>query len=40
MRNMDEDTLVIIFSNSGQYLYGDGMRKIGYFKTLPEADER
>ena len=33
MRNMDEDTLVIIFSNSGQYLYGDGMRKIGYFKS-------
>lgn len=33
MKNMDENTLVIIFSNSGQYLYGDGMRKIGYFKT-------
>lgn len=33
MKNMDKDTLVIIFSNSGQYLYGDGMRKIGYFKT-------
>ena len=33
MRNMDEDTLVILFSNSGQYLYGDGMRKIGYFKS-------
>nr|WP_294494248.1 MurR/RpiR family transcriptional regulator [uncultured Mediterraneibacter sp.] len=33
MKNMDEDTLVIIFSNSGQYLYGDGMRLQGYFKT-------
>lgn len=33
LKNMDKDTLVIIFSNSGQYLYGDGMRLNGYFKT-------
>lgn len=33
MKDMDENTLVIIFSNSGQYLYGDGMRKLGYFKS-------
>ena len=33
LKNMDADTLVIIFSNSGQYLYGDGMRRNGYFKT-------
>ena len=26
-------TLVIIFSNSGQYLYGDGMRLNDHFKT-------
>lgn len=33
LRNMNTDTLAIIFSNSGQYLYGDGMRLNGYFKT-------
>ena len=33
LRNMNEDTLVIIFSNSGQYLYGDGMRLNDHFKT-------
>ena len=33
LRNMNENTLVIIFSNSGQYLYGDGMRLNGHFKT-------
>lgn len=33
MKNMKEDTLVVIFSNSGQYLYGDGMRLQGYFKS-------
>lgn len=33
MKNMDKNTLAIIFSNSGQYLYGDGMRMQGYFKT-------
>lgn len=33
LKNMGEDTLVIIFSNSGQYLYGDGMRLSGYLKT-------
>lgn len=33
LKNMGEDTLIIIFSNSGQYLYGDGMRLSGYFKT-------
>lgn len=30
---MSENTLVIIFSNSGQYLYGDGMRLNDHFKT-------
>lgn len=33
LRNMSENTLVIIFSNSGQYLYGDGMRLNDHFKT-------
>lgn len=33
LKNMDTETLVIIFSNSGQYLYGDGMRLNGNFKS-------
>ena len=33
LKNMDEDTLVIIFSNSGYYLYGEGMKLNGEFKS-------
>lgn len=33
LRNMSEDTLAVIFSNSGQYLYGEGMRLNSYYKT-------
>lgn len=33
LKNMGEDALVIIFSNSGQFLYGDGMKMQGRFKT-------
>lgn len=33
LRNTSDNTLVIIFSNSGQYLYGDGLRLNDHFKT-------
>lgn len=33
IKNLDKNSLVVIFSNSGQYIYNDGMRADCYFKS-------